>query len=393
MENPRDEEPFPWHLGVYDAHCHPTDTMASIASVSQMKTRVLTIMATRPEDQQLVADVADQLGPSSATLDDETRLVPSFGWHPWFSHLLFDESDYAGRGALTEQEKCLHYQAVLSPKPEDLEFLRALPDPRPISRFLAQTKALLQKYPLALVGEVGLDKGFRIPETWVPGRQEPRDESLTPGGREGRKLSPHRVSMAHQRKVLEMQLRLAGEMQRPVSVHGVQAHGLLFDTFRSLWQGHERKVLSNKDKKKLGMHRPGVTDESEEQRTESRGAKPFPPRICLHSYSGSREAVQQYFQPSVPSEVFVSFSTVVNFPTAATAKAEEVIRWLPEDKILIESDIHTAGERMDGLLEDVARKVCRVRGWSLEEGVKQLGRNWRQFVLGDTTKNSSDEVS
>jgi Tat protein secretion system quality control protein TatD with DNase activity len=199
--------------------------------------------------------------------------------------------------------------------------------------------------------------------------------------------------MAHQRKVLEMQLRLAGEMQRPVSVHGVQAHGLLFDTFRSLWQGHERKVLSNKDKKKLGMHRPGVTDESEEQRTETRGAKPFPPRICLHSYSGSREAVQQYFQPSVPSEVFVSFSTVVNFPTAATAKAEEVIRWLPEDKILIESDIHTAGERMDGLLEGVARKVCRVRGWSLEEGVKQLGQNWRQFVLGDTTKNSSDEVS
>jgi Tat protein secretion system quality control protein TatD with DNase activity len=389
MGNSRDEKPFPWHLGVYDAHSHATDTMASIASISKMKTRILTIMATRPEDQQLVAETADQLGPSSAILDDNTRVVPSFGWHPWFSHQLFDESDYAGRESLTEEEKYSHYQAVLSPKPDGLEFLRSLPDPRPLSPFLAQTRALLQKYPWALVGEVGLDKAFRLPETWILGQRETRDEALTPGGREGRKLSPHRVSMSHQRKVLEMQLRLAGEMQRPVSVHGVQAHGILFDTFRTLWQGHERKVLSNKDRKKLGMNRPGVADESYEEQAEGRHSKPFPPRICLHSYSGSPEAVQQYFHPSVPSEVFVSFSTVINFPTAAIAKAEEVIRWLPEDKILIESDIHTAGERMDELLEDVARKVCRVRGWSLEDGVRKLGENWKRFVLGDAAKGSS----
>lgn len=389
MGDSSDQEPFPWHLGVYDAHCHPTDTMASIASIPKMKAQVLTIMATRPEDQQLVDDAAVQLGSLSVTLDEGTRLVPSFGWHPWFSHQLFDESDYAGRERLNEEEKCLHYQAVLSPKPEGLEFLRSLRDPKPISQYLSQTKTFLQKYPLALVGEIGLDKSFRIPEIWVPSQQEPRDESLTPGGREGRRLSPHRVEMGHQRKVLEMQLRLAGEMQRAVSVHGVQAHGMLFDTFRGLWQGHERKILSNKEKKKLGINRPGVTDESDEQQSETGNTKPFPPRICLHSYSGSPEAVQQYFQPTVPSEVFVSFSTVINFSTAGAAKAEEVIKWLPEDKILIESDIHTAGDRMDELLEDIARKVCRVRGWSLEDGVRKLGQNWKQFVLGNEAKGSS----
>lgn len=210
-------EDFPWHLGVFDAHCHPTDTMESVASIPNMKTKVLTVMATRSEDQELVSNVADDVGlrgdqdPISRQWKDASKMVPCFGWHPWFTHQMFDETEYEGVTTLDQSQKVAYYQSVLVPKPEDKEFLCSLPEPRPFSQFLAQTRQYLQRHQLALVGEVGLDKGFRIP---IPGPPQNREDgsgyiSQTPGARDGRPLSPYRVSMEHQRKLLKAQFRLA----------------------------------------------------------------------------------------------------------------------------------------------------------------------------------------
>ncbi|KAE9968724.1 hypothetical protein EG327_010949 [Venturia inaequalis] len=384
---------FPWHLGVFDAHCHPTDTMPNIDTIPNMKAKILTIMATRAQDQELIASVADKLqlkheSSAFAQLNEHERVVPCFGWHPWFSHQLFDDSMFESRDTLTQEEKIKHYTAVLSttPKSEDRNFLLGLPEPRPLSQLLSQTRDYLKKYPLALVGEIGLDKSFRIPNNVVSDHEEERDNSLTPGGREGRRLSPFRVAMDHQKKILKAQLELAGELQRAVSVHGVQAHGQVFDVLKETWNGHERKVLSKRERKMKQAAPTMNANESEDE--DDGGPKPYPPRVCLHSYSGPPDPIKQYLQPSNPAEIFFSFSTAINFSTAAASKTEEVIKVLPADRILVESDLHIAGDRMDQHLEDIVRKICQLKDWTLEDGVTQLGRNWRSFVFGVKTNHA-----
>ena len=379
---------FPWHLGVYDAHCHPTDLMHCVKDISKIKARVLTIMATRGQDQELVSQVAEKMSYDQKPLDCEDRdkkscqVIPSFGWHPWFTHQLYDDLDQNYK----KLSKIDHYQSVLAPSPEDGAFVSSLPEPKPLSEYLKRTKEYLLKHPLALVGEIGLDRDFRIPISTEPSRSDEAEE-LTPGGREGRRLSPHRVRPAHQQKILKAQLNLARDMSRAVSVHGVGAHGLLFETLQETWKGHETAVGNNHKRKRrasvAGAHDHEDTEDTDDgTKIIDRGPKPYPPRICLHSFSGPPDLLKQYLNPAIPSIIFFSFSQVINFSTPASAKAVEVIKALPEDRILVESDLHCAGERMDNLLEEMVRSICQIRGWGLEDGVRRLARNWRHFALG-----------
>ncbi|KAK3391088.1 hypothetical protein B0H63DRAFT_467231 [Podospora didyma] len=405
---------FPWHVGVCDAHCHPTDTMASIASVGGMRARVLTIMATRSQDQELVAAVAADHGvtdqgwlsspPSPSAGQAVEKVVPAFGWHPWFSYQFYDDDAAESTSDLSEAagaRKAKHYTAVLSPVP-DADFISSLPEPQPLSGFIAETRQRLLAHPAAIVGEIGLDKAFRLP--WGTAKPSEREEGLTPGGREGRMLSPYHVKMPHQVQVLKTQLRLAGELGRPVSVHGVQAHGVLYDAISSLWKGHEKEVVSRRKQKMVAAGAEdfsssedededfdwGAEGDTEPQRTTKSKAlpkpyepKPFPPRICLHSFSGPVQMLKQYLNPAIPARIFFSCSMVVNLATAGgESKFADVIRACPDDQLLVESDLHTAGDEMDLVLEQMYTKVCQVKGWTLLEGVERIRNNYRDFIFG-----------
>ncbi|KAI9054962.1 hypothetical protein LZ554_002105 [Drepanopeziza brunnea f. sp. 'monogermtubi'] len=367
--------------------------MGNVPSIPGMQARALIVMATRGEDQDLVAQLADEYGITQSPqslgmgmgmgIDNAGRecVIASFGWHPWFSHLMFDDTGDAIRED-TEDFKRSHYQAVLTPKPEDATFLASLPKPRSLKAFLEETKRYLEKYPTALVGEIGLDRGFRLPGPWTAELLEFRDHSLTPGSREGRSLTPHRVQMSHQKAVLKAQLKLAGEMNRPVSVHGVQAHGFVFDTLSESWRGFEKEVITKRERERVArIPLPPADDEEEASATDSE-PRPFPPRICLHSYSGPPEPLKQYFHPSTPADIYFSFSAVINMAEQVRPRADEVISIVPVERLLVESDLHVAGEEMDRRLEEIVRHVCEVKGWELENGIRRLGENWRRFVFG-----------
>lgn len=387
---------FPWHLGLFDAHCHPTDTASSITSIPLMKAKALTIMASRAQDQHLVAKFADAHGLTSPMVSNlfkgdtfpgvQCQIIPSFGWHPWFSHQIYDDSVAHSPERAESTHKLDHYRAVMIPSPSDSDFLRHLPDPRPLSELITQTRLYLERYPFALVGEIGIDRAFRVPENSSEVNRDETGSALTPGGREGKRLTPYRVHIDHQRKILTAQLRLAGEMSRPVSVHGVAAHGALFDILQETWRGHEKMVISKRVRKRRASAAHSHLEEDEngskDEVLDARVSKPFPPRICLHSYSGPPDPLKQYLHPSVPATIFFSFSELVNFSSSISSKAVDVIKEIPDDRLLAESDLHCAGERMDDLLERVVRKICQIKKWSLEKGIQQLASNWVHFVFG-----------
>lgn len=413
-DNRSGKVPFPWDHGIFDAHCHPTDTMSSIPSISStMKARTLTIMATRSQDQELVAQVAKEQRVESrdavrtSPTSNREKIIPAFGWHPWFSHQLFDdtlsgeEATYDPTSSHLDSEKLRHYNAVLSPSPsskDDEDFIIQLPTPQPLSYLLSQTRKYLDDHPYALVGEIGIDKAFRLPSHGV--FQGDPEKGMTPGRRNGESLSPYRVNVDHQVRIFKAQLNLAGEIGRAVSVHGVQAPGVLYDAIKSTWKGHEKRVVSSSERKRIakGVNEDFSSSESEDDaaneatsvpKAKKYKPKPYPPRICLHSFSGGAQTLKQYVgDRSCPAEVYFSFSMCVNYSTGGHERerkkhiADEIIRACPNDRILVESDLHTAGQDMDDALEEMYRKVCEVKEWDLGKGAERIRANYETFIFG-----------
>ena len=101
-------------------------------------------MASRGSDQQLVAGLARKW---------PEKVVPCFGWHPWFSHTISLENP--------PRPKVQHYAALLFPEHsqdyalsnEDFnKILSSLPEPTPLSEILSSVRSNLEHFPNAMLG-------------------------------------------------------------------------------------------------------------------------------------------------------------------------------------------------------------------------------------------------
>ena len=138
------------------------------------------------------------------------RLTPP-GFHPWAAHTISLKHP--------PPPAAEHYEALFGRADEGTDAARVcphLPEPISLQDALAQLRERLERYPQAMLGEVGLDKSFRLP---LPAGN-------TPGKRQ---LSRLQTPGEHQLGLLEPQLRLAAELGRSVSMHSVRAAGATMD--------------------------------------------------------------------------------------------------------------------------------------------------------------------
>lgn len=168
-----------------------------------------------------------------------SSIIPSFGWHPWYLHE--QQADWL----------------------EVLEF------------------HLLQ-FPNAAVGEIGLDR-------WILEQSPTIRAPFQPGLRE---VPPAPLDL--QTEVFRGQLSLASRLQRPATIHCLQAWGKLVEVLRT-------------------SHLP------------KRG-------FLLHSYGGSSELIP------LLSEMGAYFSFPGYFAHDRKKKQREVFRSVPMERLLVESD-------------------------------------------------------
>jgi Tat protein secretion system quality control protein TatD with DNase activity len=198
-----------------DVHCHPTVAPTIAASTIESLSCTLCAMASRAEDQSKVAALV------RARPD---RVVPGFGYHPWWVHRI---SIQAPAGTIPDH--AAHYRALFlpssssPPQPPSSELetafarlLPTLPQPIPLADVLADVRARLIEFPTAMLGEVGIDRAARIPFAGAD-----VSEGDDNGGH--RTLSPFSTPFAHQLTILEAQLALAVELRRNVSLHSVKS--------------------------------------------------------------------------------------------------------------------------------------------------------------------------
>lgn len=170
---------------------HGADVDAWLHEMRSVRLRGVCAMSTDPYDQALVAQLAD----------DNDAVLPCFGVHPWAAHTISLQNP-----SPPARE---HYAALFRAQDVDVALLDALPTPTPLDEVLAQLRAYLTRYSHALVGEVGIDRSFRLP---YPGSAPQR-------------LTRYQTPIEHQLAVLEPQVRLACQLRRSISMHSVRAAG------------------------------------------------------------------------------------------------------------------------------------------------------------------------
>jgi len=152
-----------------------------------------------------------------------------------------------------------------------------------------------------------------------------------------RDLSPR----TRQKEAFEQQVNLARELELPVIIHDREAHADVLQLLR--------------------QHGKGVTG-------------------VIHCFSGSLEMAKE----AIERGYLISLAGPVTFPNAR--KLHELVRQLPEESILLETDCpwlapqSERGKRNEpAFLNETGRKVAELKGITFNELVEITSRNARRM--------------
>ncbi|QRV88012.1 TatD DNase family protein [Ceratobasidium sp. AG-Ba] len=325
-----------------DVHCHPTDSSPIPDDhVAGVQLGQICAMSTHTHDQEKVKELGERMG---------DRAIMCFGYHPWWAHQI-SLSD-----TLLSTEE--HYRTLFSPSQnhEDAfqRILPSLPAPRALSSIVDEVRRNLQISPTAMLGEVGIDRAFRVRYPQV--------------GDDGMKLSPFTVPLEHQLAILEAQIGVAVELGRNVSLHSVKASGATVDLLKRMRSQH------------------GTAWEKI--------------NVDLHSCTLSADVWKNIeYQKKSHQNVFLSLSTAINVRPNSTMHIQ-LIQACDPTRLLVESDFPFISDTTQRTW-DVLCLIARERGWKVEAdwgypeddpnernhkddwgAVKRIEANWHAFRKG-----------
>lgn len=103
-------------------------------------------------------------------------------------------------------------------------------------------------------------------------------------------------------------------------------------------------------------------------------------RGVVHCYGGNLEEAKQF----VDLGFYIGFTGIVTFDK--TGVLEEIAKWIPEDKFLIETDApyltpvpHRGKRNEPAYVKHVAEKLAEIRGKSVEEIIEISGNNAKRL--------------
>jgi TatD DNase family protein len=100
----------------------------------------------------------------------------------------------------------------------------------------------------------------------------------------------------------------------------------------------------------------------------------------LHSYGGSQEMIQQFLRiPRIGQRVYYSFSQVIN--SKSSEKADARMKAVPDDRLLLETDLEDAAAQNDAL-DRILAAAATAKGWSEAHCAAQCFSNFCSFYEG-----------
>ncbi|PWN41436.1 Metallo-dependent hydrolase [Ceraceosorus guamensis] len=329
-----------------DAHCHPTDDPSPWRDSQELSLKMRSVklnkvcaMSTSVHDQHFVAQLARSC---------PGKVVPAFGYHPWFAHQISlcdsttKEDHYRSLFLAQADADAGTSSRTLEAKNQLEDLLPHLPPPIALSDIIQTLRRNLQEHPTALVGEVGMDRIFRLPMSAHGYTRDPTLSCLS-------------TPLSHQLSILSAQVQVAISLRRSVSLHSVKAGDATLAWVREMdrrWPGSGRRTK----------------------------------HVDLHSCSLSAEMIRTNAHPNI----YISFSLTIN---ARQKSLAHQIRACRADRLLVESDWHSAhglSARTWAALRfvaDIKQELRQGEERGSEAGYEKaaycLRSNWNRFIRGE----------